>query len=633
MTLAEQFRDWALNPARTNEELFTVELLIAWGRVVWGWKHKKPPPMDWEADRKHREERRLNPAYRAVLNREHLDCTVEVWDQMKKLGHTWSEDRPVRDLSVLQFFPHFEELDVQPCEVADLSPLAGLRQLKKLGLSEPHLLGGHVVESMEELRNLPALETVSLNLRAPWPDLRALATLPALRMFSYHGNLLALRDVPMLPRAEVVKLDADFHLKTPLKTARDLPEMPEVRRLQVEGVASLDGIERCPRVVNLELTGTFRDLSPLAALRELTYVKLEGEQFTDLSPLARLPRLRQIVLKRQRPVDVTPLSDAPELREVRVENCPIVAMEVATLNAVLTPWSVDFGATPPRTLSKLRFIRYNPQHPDVTAVQRTAREMRQDARSSFYGMDEAFKEAEARWFVRRAQRRLDALLGQGWGEFPNVGVGGGHLIIRRYRDVMRFRELVQALRELSAQNRFGWRYMISVQPHGDMSEDMEEIRKRQNPTEWFERPFDAEREREEWESFCAERRKEREFLEREHRLRLQEQQGLPINPADFSPEAKPPAGQMVTPEGGSESTEEEDEADAESADEGGIATPPPPDGSQSDLAEDLGFIINLHEDILWVTAHMVENTAYIYGEEPEDWHKLPMPLEDRPEPG
>jgi hypothetical protein len=627
--LAEDFKEWALDPKRTNEELFTLELLLEKGRVVWGWKHKNYGHDDWDAKRAHSEERRLNPAYRAVVNREYLDCTVEIWEKFTDFSPNQWNDRPVRDISALRFFPQLETVHLRECEVADFSPLAAMRGLKSVQISEPNLLGGYVVENLDALAGLPALENLHIGMRTPWPDLRFLATLPALRVFSCRINLLALRDVAALPEVEVASLDEDFHCSTPVRSLLELPEMPLLRNLKLKSVASLEGIGRSGRLTNLEVEGPFRDLTPLASLREMTFVKLTGELFTDLSPLARAPSLREIVLNRERPLDVSPLAEAPELRELRVERCPILATEVAALNAALHPWSGDFMQVPPRPLGPLRFVAWDRKDEVYKAESLRRHEVKNRVQLEKAAReDPAFRAAESRWFKEELQTRLERLLGVGWGIANST-----HVRLRRYCDVMRFREIVQTLRELNADCKEPKLFLLIVEPHGDMSEDMEAIRARQKgPVDWLDRPFNAAQEIEERERFRRERLKDRQYLEREHRLKLQQQQGLDIDPADFSPSAdEPPASKQKAIAGGGEEAEDES---IEDENDGGVADMPPDDGkTESDLAEDLGFYATLNEEGLFVATDEAENAACVMGEEPVFWSSLPEPPEKRPMSG
>jgi hypothetical protein len=629
MSLPEEFQNWALDPARTNDELFTVELLLEWGRIVWGWKHQQPKIHDWDREHAHRKERRLNPAYRTQINREFLAYTIEIWEDFKKLHYMSWEDRPIRNLEALRFFPHLEELHLGDAEIADLSPLKDLRQLTSLNLHEPLSNGGHVIHDLSAIAGLPALSKLSISLRRPWPNVSALAELPALKSFAYCGNLLALRDVPRLAELEKAGLNADLNWKTPLRDLNDLPEMPKVVHLKVDGVAHLRGLHRYPEVLNANFIGPFQDLQPLEALNKCTYLRLEGEQFANLSPAAGMPELREILLVRERPLDLAPLADAIALREVNIERCSILRTELSALSATLLPWDGDFLAPEPRPLNPVRFITYQPGHDEMKTLAPV--DPSKDPRHKFYGEDQAFAHAEARWFGQRLQRSLDDLLGKGWGAVNISSMdtpGHEHLTFKRFRDIMRFREIVEKLRELASQSRFRWQYLISVEPHGDLSEDedMDEMDEEERE-DWLDQEFDPEREKEEWEDFRAQRRLERERLEREHRMQILQQQGAEINPAEFSPKPESPK-----PAKGSEEVADEDEDEVDDEGEGGLAEATPPPDDDEGLGRDLSFVVSLDENILWVTEHMREDAEYLFGESAVNWHALPESPKDRPRP-
>ncbi len=106
MTLAEQFRTWALDPARTGEELYTAELLIEAAQQRWN-VQQKIYTRDYEAIHERQKRRKLNPAYRPTLTPAALDLVVAMWSEIKELrnGSIASEERPVSDLAALRFFP------------------------------------------------------------------------------------------------------------------------------------------------------------------------------------------------------------------------------------------------------------------------------------------------------------------------------------------------------------------------------------------------------------------------------------------------------------------------------------------------------------------------------------------------
>jgi hypothetical protein len=470
------------NSARSN-------CLLNWARVVWGWKHKSPATTDWAKAQSAKKERLNNPAYRPKIDTEKLEMAGEIWAEIVKWPISNYEDRPVRSLAVLRFLPHLEELEIDAAEIADLGPIAGLSKLRKLKLGEP-ANGGHITKDLTPLAGLAMLEVVTLNLRAPWPNLSALGKLPALRRLDLYGNVLAFCGIPELPALRTGNLRGDHRWNVPVRSLGELPSMPRLERFTMKGVADLQGAAHLGTVRNLDLEGPFADLAPLTALQEITSLRLEGERFMDLSPLVHLANLRELVLLRERPLDLAPLSDSSSLREVKVERCTILQTELAALNAALLPWDGDFFSPEPRELPPLQILHVESKHPDVKAV--LALPKPPDPRLAEYGDDRALAAAEARWFAEHLQRRLDALLGKGWGVSTGSGslaAGHQHLDIKRFRDVTRLGEVIHAIRELIASCRFPWELLISVEPHGDLSEEMEEIRAREAGSEkpWWKR--------------------------------------------------------------------------------------------------------------------------------------------------
>ena len=363
----DEWRQWASDPVRTVDELCALEVITEWGQRIWRGRRERYVD-DFERQRAHRNERAGNPAYRPTIDPTALARTAEEAATLKTFLHSYDDDRPLRSIAPLALLPAIEDLTLGNAELSDLSPLQALPRLRKLHLHEPVLSGGHVTRDLEALAALAGLENLSLSLRTAWPDLRALARLPALRSLTCRANLLALREVSELPAVTLATLHSDFHWKTPLRSLDELPAMPRIVNLHVDGVASLDGAERFATTLrNLDVVGPYDDLTPLAALSALTFLRLEGERFMDLTPLTQLPNLRELVLVRERPLDLGPLAEAPQLHEVKVERCAILHTELGALNAALLPWGPDFLAPEPRPLAPLRFLNYRPQDPRAEA--------------------------------------------------------------------------------------------------------------------------------------------------------------------------------------------------------------------------------------------------------------------------
>ncbi|HEY3663707.1 MAG TPA: hypothetical protein VGL24_11185 [Chthoniobacterales bacterium] len=631
--LAEEFRKWVLDPARTNDELLPVISLIYWGRVVWGGKHKQPYDTDYDARRAEAKQRRLNPALRPAIDRTELDAAVEMWAEVKKFDNHWaSEDRVLRNLEAFRFFPHLEEVSLEEAEVPDLSPLAGLSGLRTLSIREPVLLGGHVVADLRPLAGLP-IEKLNLSLRRPWVDFGVLAELPKLRELSLMVNLIALEGVGTLPEVEIATLDCDFHWKTPARSLHALPAMPRIQRLKVGGVASLEGVDRLTEARNLDLIGTYSDLAPLASLSQVTFLRLKSERFSDLTPLARMPALRELLIVREIPFDLSPLAESASLREVRVERCDIIATELAAVNAALNPDQNDFLADPPRPLPPLRFINYYPQHAEIAKLnQEFPRAAGDEPRARGYGADAAISAAEARWGAEQVRARLSRLLGDGYGGASGYGSAGHlHVNLNRYQDVIRLLEVVEELRKFSVSSRYPWNFLIVTEPHGDMSEDMAEKWKRdarkKKPGHWLVREFDAEEERRDREEWNEARQEDYQRLEAEHRLQLKEEQQVPVDPADFAPASKPPT------DGGAGTTAVKDHDDADSGeDDGDLMEAEPGEEIEDELTEKLRVVLTLTENILWCTSHMRDGAEYLMGEPAEDWHSFSEPIQNRPRP-
>ena len=83
---------------------------------------------------------------------------------MTHFGGSGIFDRPLRDLTALGFFPALEDVKVSRCDLADLSPLASLRRVKRLSIGEySELVSAHELDFA--LGEKPPLECLHLALR------------------------------------------------------------------------------------------------------------------------------------------------------------------------------------------------------------------------------------------------------------------------------------------------------------------------------------------------------------------------------------------------------------------------------------------------------------------------------------
>ena len=516
MTAAsEGFADWACDPQRTLEERFGTELLIEHTLDLWRNKHGIKMETNYEAERLRHKARGLDPAHLPGYSRADAEHAEEVLPELKKFSDGGFDDRPLRDFSILRFCPPLECLELHHSEIRDWSPL-----LCQSSLTTLNVWGDRVARDLRVIGKLTRLQSLRLRVELPWPDLRGLENLTELQYLNYNGNVLAFRDVPVLPRVRHFDLGHLGSFDIPLRTVHDLPAMPELRRLKLDNTTEFDGIERYTKLLNLEAYGYFNDLTPLAALKELTHLTISGGDYETIAPLARLPNLRRLTVRHEVPPDFTPLADAPRLHEVVMEISHIVAPELASLNAMFTSWSDDFALPQPRPLAPLKLLHRDLKKGDPKTEDTSTAAPRD------WGDDDEMGKSEARWFVREANRRLRRLLGNGGCQFGEHGLYPGHdmITVSRPEDIDRVPEIAQCLRELFAAARHPWEVMLIVDSLERYERDMDEI------YEDDDEKFNAEKEREEWEYEHERRRERREFLERKYRLRLEQELGTPAAP-------------------------------------------------------------------------------------------------------
>lgn len=381
------------------------------------------------------------------------------------------------------------------------------------------------MRDLRVLGRLTRLQSMRLYFGTPWPDLRGLENLVELRELHFHGNILALRDIPRLPQVRHLEVHHGSGHRIPLRSVTDLPEMLELRRLFLENTTELDGIERYPKLINLEVYGYFTDLTPLAELKELTHLIISGGDYETIAPLAQLPNLRRLTVRHEVPPDFTPLADAPRLHEIVMEVSHIVPPELASLNAMFTPWHDDFALLQPRPLAPLKLLHRDLKKGDPKTEETSTATPRD------WGDDDEMGKSEARWFVRAANRRLRRLLGDGCPQFNEYSLRAGQdmITISRPEDIDRVPEIAQCFRELFAAARHPWEVLLIVDSLDRYERGMNEIYEDDGEE------FNAEKEREEWEYDRERRREHRKFLERKYRLRLQQELGTPAAPIPPDP--------------------------------------------------------------------------------------------------
>jgi hypothetical protein len=518
--MPSDFIAWVRSPERTQEELITVERITEAALPLWRTRHQLKVEDYRSANAAEKErihQRGHNPAYQPVLLDVTLERTDEMLEEMTTLslsnytpGH--SADRPARVLAPLRWLPRLESLFLGQSELTDPQVLGELKGLRVLHLSDRLLDDLAPVGACRELRVL------HLSLPRPWPDLSALAALERLEEFHFHGNLLALEDVPALPQIRVALLSGSGLAPRDL---RRLPEMPLLEWLQVRPVFGLAGIERYPRVRALRLGGPMEDLRPLAALHAVTFAELQGHEFRDVAPLATLPEVRWLRFLTERPRDYSSLAAAPRLHEVEVQGCDIHELELGALHAALEPWDSEWALPEPRPRpARPRFFYH-------TGNDTAPWWPLPDPEGATWNGDGEMEYAERRWFQQQVRQEASRLFGEDFDKahrrFREYVKREGNVELCQWEHIERLPELIEGLRTLLARTRF--RHAIWVTASITAEEALGDDR------EW---EISAESEKEEEELWRKMEREKREQLEREHRFELRKSDGAKIDPEEFA---------------------------------------------------------------------------------------------------
>ena len=480
-TLAEDFLAWAGDAGRSVEEKFGVVLLVegVYQRFAWA---AGLPFVNFEEQRKVREARLFNPAYAAEVPRWKLEFAAGKLGEVRELSiGDYTDDRPLRDLSFLRFVPGLEGLRIGSLDREDLAGLRHVPGLRKFSLRSPE------VEDYAELAGCRGLRELDVHTSHPWPMLAGLDGLPELVNLHWHGPVSALATVGTLPALRYLQTGGNFYHTygaNPVRDLHALPEMPLLQHLWGGWFHRLDGVERFPKLSFLMVMTFAKGLGRLAALEQLTHLRVSAPNLTGLEEVARIRGLLQFALYSERPQDWGVLLESESLREVFHFIDYKTEADLGMLRLVLPDYADFFAAPEPRPLEPLRLITGGSvEEKGMTAVAPpTEYPEGPDGWDGNLGM----RETEGRWVATRVREALD------WAGFLRMqgvrcGVwkAGAYDIFsspptpRSHRTIMvnllrteaiaRVREIVECLRRALAGFRYRWQIYVhmEVQPDAD----------------------------------------------------------------------------------------------------------------------------------------------------------------------
>ncbi len=276
-------------------------------------------------------------------------------EEMQRLGRLEARNKGIQDLTGLQFATNLNRLNLRDNRFSNLSPIAGLVQLRRLELdhntqlsdlsplgrlinleylnfsynvSDLSPLAGLInleylhftdtnVSDFSPLAGLINLESLGFNRTPGISDISPLAGLVNLKFIGSWGNAISdLSPLAGLTKLEVIDFcGGDISDLTPLAGLAGLKELYLARQeiSDISLLANLTGLTR------LDLhNNDISDISPLAKLTQLKWLELRATNISDISPLARLSQLEWLDLHQNNISSVSPLVNLTQLKWLNI---------------------------------------------------------------------------------------------------------------------------------------------------------------------------------------------------------------------------------------------------------------------------------------------------------------------------
>lgn len=279
-------------------------------------------------------------------------------------------DGYIRDLNGLQYFDNLEELDIANNEITDLSPIFGLRNLKKLDASGQYLSNLGALASLGELTELQLADN-------ELTTLSSLKKLTKLERLDVSGNeILVFGTAGTLQNLQYLNVADNPMKEIDLSGLSDLVNLTELN-ISGCGLESLDGINteklsvlnasnnkinsvdalaKAESLVSLDLSynaiaeaealKTYINLQQLSlegnplegldwmeTLARLISVNLSCTNLTeeDLAHMQNLKQLQTLDLSGNMIFGLSVLTDLEGLQEINVSNTPLNNADIQTL--------------------------------------------------------------------------------------------------------------------------------------------------------------------------------------------------------------------------------------------------------------------------------------------------------------
>ena len=247
---------------------------------------------------------------------------------------------PIPDLSPLAGLINLRRLDIAGVNVSDLSPLEALTNLKELVIADTNISDLTPVAGLVNLEYLAfSNDTIS--------DISGLAGLINLKYIHTWGNRFSdLSPLAGLTNMEALDIcGAELSDLSPLASLTGLKELylRSNRISDISPIAGLTGLNRLDLGFN-----AISDVSPLAGLTNLKWLSVADNDISDVTPLARLINLQWLGVYKNEISDISPLDGLREKITVLWHENPVFPTEAPKIDAswlwVVLPYNQPSGS-------------------------------------------------------------------------------------------------------------------------------------------------------------------------------------------------------------------------------------------------------------------------------------------------
>ena len=246
----------------------------------------------------------------------HAPITVEEMERLEELNIT---NRGIQDLTGLQFATNLNELFLGTWwenagnQISDLSPIAGLVELRDLRLDENPISDLSPLKNLKNLTRLVCRDT-------PVSDLSPLAGLINLRLIFLNANP---NISDLSPLSGLINLEVLHFTDNKISDLSPLAECINLRGILSWGnpVSDLSPLTQLPKLDDLNICGgKISDLTPLADFTSLKELYFANNEISDISPLARLTGLNRLNLEDNDISGVSPLASLTNLKWLNLDD-------------------------------------------------------------------------------------------------------------------------------------------------------------------------------------------------------------------------------------------------------------------------------------------------------------------------